>query len=430
VGRVTKADTRGRGPAAHPRVGLFGLLGDGNTGNDASTESLMLYLRTEHPGAIVDAMCTGTARLTREYGITAVPLYWQQNAITRLPKVARLPVLACARLADAFRIASWVGRHEVVIVPGTGVLEASLPIRPWETPFAMFILSVSGRLLRTKVALVSVGATTVDKRATKWLLNSAARMSFYCSYRDDRSKAAMADRGVRGARYKVYRDLVYGLAPPPYQPGDPGAVAVGVMTYSGTNNERKNAGQIHAAYLAAMKAFVAWLVEHGRTVRLVVGDKADDVAVQEILADVRSRYPDLDPAVVTAAPATSYADLVQTLMSAGAVVSTRFHNVLWGLKLTRPVVSLGYALKNLAVMEQAGLGDYCQDASSVDLDLLIRQFTELEERWGQLRPVVAERTAASAALVAEQFDELSEVLFGRSAAGQPAPGLESSAPAA
>jgi polysaccharide pyruvyl transferase WcaK-like protein len=425
---VSRTDARGRD--GQPRVGLFGLLGDGNTGNAASTESLMGYLRAEHPGAIVDAMCTGPARLTREHGIPAVPLYWQQDAIARLPKVARLPLLACARLADAVRIASFVGRHEVVIVPGTGVLEASLPIRPWETPFAMFMLALSGRLLRTKVALVSVGATTVDKKATRWLLNSAARMSFYCSYRDERSRAAMAERGVRGARYKVYCDLVYGLPPPPYEPGDPGTVAVGVMTYTGTNNERKNAGQIHAAYLAAMKAFVGWLVEHGRQVRLVVGDKTDDVAVQEILADVRSRYPDLDPAIVTDTPASSYADLIQTLTSAGAVVSTRFHNVLWGLKLTRPVISLGYALKNLAVMEQAGLGDYCQDASNVDVELLIRQFTELEERWSQLRPVVAERTVASAALVAAQFDELSVVLFGRSEAEQPAPGLESSASAA
>ena len=314
----------------------------------------MRYLRAQQPGAVVDAMCTGTARITSEYGIAAVPLYWQQGAISRLPKLARLPLLAVARLADAFRIASWVARHDVVMVPGTGVLEASLPIRPWETPFAMFVLSASGRLLRTKVALVSVGATTVDKRATRWLLNSAARLSYYCSYRDDRSLAAMAERGVDVARYKVYRDLVYGIAAPPYAPGDPGTVAVGVMTYNGTNNERHNGAQIHAAYLAGLKGFVAWLVDSGRQVRLVVGDKTDDLAAAEILADVRQRYPGLDPATVTATPATSYADLVQTLMSAGVVVSTRFHNVLWGLKLIRPVVSLGYASKNLAAMEQAG----------------------------------------------------------------------------
>ena len=35
----------GRSPAA-PRVGLFGLLGSGNIGNDASMESILGYLRS------------------------------------------------------------------------------------------------------------------------------------------------------------------------------------------------------------------------------------------------------------------------------------------------------------------------------------------------------------------------------------------------
>ena len=48
----------GRSPAA-PRVGLFGLLGSGNIGNDASMESVLGYLRARHPGAVVDAMCMG-----------------------------------------------------------------------------------------------------------------------------------------------------------------------------------------------------------------------------------------------------------------------------------------------------------------------------------------------------------------------------------
>ena len=42
-----------------PRVGIFGLLGTGSIGNDASMEALLRYLRTDHPGAMVDAMCSG-----------------------------------------------------------------------------------------------------------------------------------------------------------------------------------------------------------------------------------------------------------------------------------------------------------------------------------------------------------------------------------
>ena len=59
-------------PAAAPRVGLFGLVGSGNLGNDVSMESVLRYLRTDHPEAVVDAMCKGPEKITRRYGIPAI----------------------------------------------------------------------------------------------------------------------------------------------------------------------------------------------------------------------------------------------------------------------------------------------------------------------------------------------------------------------
>ena len=52
--------------AGAPRVGLFGLLGEGNIGNDASMEAVLRYLRADHPDAILDAMCPGPERLKAE----------------------------------------------------------------------------------------------------------------------------------------------------------------------------------------------------------------------------------------------------------------------------------------------------------------------------------------------------------------------------
>ena len=48
---------------ATPRVGLFGYLGSGNIGNDASMEAVLRYLSADHPDAILDAMCMGPERL-------------------------------------------------------------------------------------------------------------------------------------------------------------------------------------------------------------------------------------------------------------------------------------------------------------------------------------------------------------------------------
>ena len=92
---------------------------------------------------------------------------------------------------DVVRTASWVRKHDVVIVPGMGVLDASLPLRAWGFPYALFLISASGRLCGTKVAMVSVGADIIRQRATGWLLTTAARLAFFRSYRDAYSRDAM-----------------------------------------------------------------------------------------------------------------------------------------------------------------------------------------------------------------------------------------------
>ena len=48
---------RARDVGKRPRVGLFGNLGSGNIGNDASLEAMLSYLSADQPGAVLDAMC-------------------------------------------------------------------------------------------------------------------------------------------------------------------------------------------------------------------------------------------------------------------------------------------------------------------------------------------------------------------------------------
>src|SRR5262249_8038791 len=163
----------------------------------------------------------------------------------------------------AVRTASWTSRHDVVIVPGMGVLETSLPLRATGVPYALFLLSASGRFLATKVALVSVGATAVKQRPTRWLCNAAAGLAFYRSYRDGSSFDAMRRRGVCGPGDRVYPDLVFGLKVRDSGPGDPNDVAVGVMAYHGGNDDRKKSADIYARYVGVMKHFVGWLVDTG-----------------------------------------------------------------------------------------------------------------------------------------------------------------------
>jgi polysaccharide pyruvyl transferase WcaK-like protein len=402
---------RRRPIAAAPRVGLFGLLGAGNIGNDASMESVLRYLRAEHRDAVLDAMCKGPERVRVHYGIEAIPLFWYQKYEQRASGVTAIALKVLGRGVDAFRTVSWVRRHDVVIVPGMGVLEATTPLRPWQTPYAMFLLCASGRIFGTKVALVSVGANVMNQRLTRWLFNWAARFAFYRSYRDIGSREAMRQRGLDTTQDHIYPDLVFSIPAPPYDPGDAQTVGVGVMGYRGTNDDRRQADEIYASYVEKMSFFVRWLIDGGRKVRLFVGDPGDDRALQDILANLQIHRPDLDPARVVAEPVTSFAELTRAMAPVGTVVATRYHNVICALKLAKPTISLGYAAKNIAVMADAGLSEFCQYTNQLDVDLLIEQFTKLENRSAQLRRKIAERNITNARLLDAQFATLSTVLF-------------------
>jgi len=403
-----------RGSASAPRVGLFGGLGSGNIGNDASMESILGYLKAEHPGAVVDAMCTGPEQLREKYGLQAVPLLWCQQYEQRTSGLTAIVIKAMSRGIDAFRTASWVRRHDVVIVPGMGVLEASLPLRPWQLPYSLFVLCLSGRIFGTKVALVSVGARAVNQRLTRWLYQSAARLAFYRSYRDTRSRDAMRRPGRHAGPDPVYPDLVFGMPLPDFDPGDAKTVGVGVMAYYGNNDDdRGQAEQIHRSYLAKMREFTEWLLDHGYRVRLLVGDAngSDDRVVADIEADLRSRRPDLDPTQVVSEPVATYADLARAMAPAGSVVATRYHNIVCALQLSRPTISIGYAAKNLSLMTDMGLAEYCQSVNSLDVAMLIEQFCTLQGEAAELRHKLLARNTVTEQLAREQFGKLTAALF-------------------
>jgi len=395
---------------AAPRVGLFGLLGSGNIGNDASLESVLGYLRTSHPDAVVDAMCMGWEQVRARYGIDTIPLLWYQRYQERAHGVLAGALKALGKAVDAFRTAAWVRRHDVIIVPGMGVLEATLPLRPWGVPYTMFLLSASGRLFGTKVALVGVGANHINQPMTRWLFIRAARLAFFRSYRDAQSRDALREQGVDTSGDPVHPDLVFSLPFPPAA-GDPGTVGVGLMAYYGTNDDRQRADEIYASYIGNVESFIRWLLDQGRRVRLFYGDVGDESAVAQVLADLGEYRSDPGPPRLTAERVTSYAELSRSMATVGAVVATRYHNVICALKLGKPTISIGYAKKNVVLMEDMGLPEFCQYAHSLDVAKLIEQFTRLERDADQLRAVIQKGNAENAQLVADQFTALDAVLF-------------------
>ena len=396
-----------------PRVGVFGLLGSGNLGNDASFEVVLRYLRAEHPHATVDAMCMGPAQLKQRYGIDAVPLQSYRERALRTSRVKAIFIKIAGKGVDTLRTAAWTRRHDVVIVPGMGVLETSLPLRATGVPYALFLLSAFGRLFSTKVALVSVGATVVNQRPTRWLFNTAAGLAYYRSYRDAPSLEAMRRRGIDQPGDRVYPDLVFALPVPDDGLSDPKTVGVGVMAYSGGNDDRSKAQAIHEQYVRAMLRFSGWLVDSGYRIRFFGGDPADQVVVDQIMADLRSSRPELDPDSVVAVRCSSMHELMDEMSNVGTAVCTRYHNVVAALKLSKPTIAIAYSTKHTALMADMGMPEFARPARSLDADDLIAQFEELELRAPQLRRDLLERNVERRRELDEQFKVLSSRVLSR-----------------
>nr|WP_206325311.1 MULTISPECIES: polysaccharide pyruvyl transferase family protein [unclassified Streptomyces] len=379
------------------------MLGSGNLGNDGSLEAVLRYVRAAHPAAVVDALCGGPEAVTARFGIPAARLHWYRGEYRTASRAGAVAGKALGKLVDAARTAAWVRRHDLVIVPGMGVLEATLPLRPWGFPYSLFLLCASGRLLRTPVALVGVGADAIAERPTRVLVRWAARLAAYRSYRDGLSRDAMRAMGVDTTGDPVHPDLAFALPAPP-RGAPPGPVCVGVMDFHGGNDDRARAGEIHRRYVGETIRFVRALVAEGRRVRLLTGDARDATVVAAILDAVGSP-------LVTAAEADSLADLMAETAAAEAVVATRYHNLVCALRTGTPTLALSYAAKSDALMEEMGLGAYQHPAREVDADRLLGLFRELEKHAAEVRRTLAERNGDVADRLDAHFDALTSFLF-------------------
>ena len=189
------------------------------------------------------------------------------------------------------------------------------------------------------------------------------------------------------ARYDpVYTDLVFSLPAPPPAVGDQQLVGVGIMSFFGGSDDRRNGHQIHDNYIDAMTQFVCWLLDHGFGVRLLSGDDSkDDPVIASVIADVLARRPGLAPGKIVANPVSSLGDLLREIEPVGSVVGARYHNVVSGLRLSKPTISVGYSLKHDALMTEMGVKDFAMSARSLSASHLIERFVELRSRSGEVQ---------------------------------------------
>jgi polysaccharide pyruvyl transferase WcaK-like protein len=273
------------------------------------------------------------------------------------------------------------------------------------------LLAAWGKLFGAKVALVAVGADKASAKTTQWLYNRTARLAAYVSFRDESSRQTLQGEGVDVSAFRVHPDLVWTIPVTPEEPEDPKLVAVGVMAYYGGQTDRGRAAEVYASYTESVAEFTRRLLDSGHDVRLFYGDEVDKPALEKILADVRSSRPGVAPERLTPYYAATYEEVTELLGPVAAVVATRFHNLIFALKLAKPTIALSYARKIDSLMADLGLSEYCLPAGSIDVEALKAMFTEVETRRDDISRVVEKVVTERSEAARTQLTELSRVLF-------------------
>lgn len=397
------------------RVATYGYFGMGNVGNEGSLAAFLAYLRESHPEATVHCFAADAEAVRREHGVPATRLMAYRAA----PGSSGLRVRAtkaASRLWDVPRTFRLMRDVDVLVVPGTGVLETQLVAQPWGLPYWLFLAALSCRLRGRRVALVSVGAEHAAHPVTRWLHRSTVRLAHYRSYRDEGSREAVRSMGVTRAPGEVFPDLAFSL-PVPTASVRPGHVVIGVMAYQGAPDDPGRGPAVLRAYVDHMAQLVTRLLDDGGTVGLVIGDVADFALAEEIEGRVRAARPGTDASRLVVSRAESLAELMAEMATAEAVVASRFHNVICALKARRPTVSLGYAGKNARLLAEFGLEGFDQPMDSFDVDRLVEQVREVQRRASST--VMEEANRRYDDELRRQFRRLSGELFGASSGARP-----------
>ena len=396
-----------------PRIAIIGLLGSGNLGNHGSLDAMLRFLRTRHPDSQITCVCSNPAELEAQYGLPSVSITWYQPDGPDRSRWQTVALKAFGKVADLVRTPRLMRRFDIVIVPGMGVLETTLEVRPWGWPYALFLVFASARLVGAKSALVNIGANVAREQSLRWLFTSTARCATYRSYRDDYSRDAMRTMGLDTSRDEVYPDLAFALPTPPVPSGrSDRTVGLGVMAYYGTNADRAHAEEIYSTYVGKIIEFTRWLVDEGYRVRLFTGDPSDLAVVSAVFDDLGETRPDLVDSRLISEPAESLSELMEQMADVDLVVASRYHNVLSALKVSKPTISISYATKNDILLESMQLAEFRQPIQSLDVERLIGQFRALEERAPRLEQDMHRKNAEYVALLEHQYAVLSATLFG------------------
>jgi polysaccharide pyruvyl transferase WcaK-like protein len=403
-------------------VAFLGNFGQGNLGNEATLQAILHHLRRRVPSAKASCICNAPDATSAIHGIPAIPihaLYVSDDFLQRTRLARWFRKIAIGLPLEAYR---WIAgfralrRTDVLIVPGTQFLSDNLT-GPFGWPYLALRWAVVAKARGCRLRFVSVGIGPLRHPLSRLFVRIALSLADFRSYRDEPSRACARETGLDTKHDPVYPDLAFSLpaARPNRREGTrrPLVVAVGVKDFHGQYDAPgdRNPDAIYRRYVDELADFVAWLLARAYTVRLVIGDVTYDTQVLAALkAALARRGADSDLSRLRDDPIKSVEALLAYLERSDLVASPRFHNVVLGLLLGKPVMAMAYHEKFAALLDSPQLASLNVAIERLDLGTVTSVFETLEAQREALSRHVRDKVEQHRAALDEQY----ELIFGES----------------
>jgi polysaccharide pyruvyl transferase WcaK-like protein len=396
---------------------LYGHFGSGNIGNDSSLEAMIYNIHKYCPASDITCICTGPDIVAQRFGIKTVPTdvselrYHAQSNSRFIFLIKRFVCRGLDELKFWLRQPRWFKRVDQFIVVGTGAVDDMAIRWPWNAPYDLFKWCSAAKMGGAKVIFLSVGVGPIMNRLSRILMLKALRMADYRSYRELAAFDYLHSVNFRTKGDVIFPDLVFSL-PPVYTAGvkrisgDPKRIGLGVISYYGWRHDPRIGESVYQEYLAKVKQFIGWLFRHGYSVRIIYGDTADQRPVDELIDEMRATT-DCERNIKWFVDKINNVDeLFREISQIDILVASRFHNVLCGLMLERPVISLGYHRKNVDLLSDIGLEKYCQYIEEFSVEILIEQLKSCIVNYAHIQELIHAKVASYETLLDQQYREL------------------------
>ncbi len=205
---------------------------------------------------------------------------------------------------------------------------------------------------------------------------------------------------------------------------EPGRIVVGVMAYYGKEDDPTRGADIRRTYVSTLAEALAQLVKAGDQVVLVPGDRVDVDVARDVRAAILSSDPALPVDAVSVRDFDDFTELTEEMAHAEVVIASRFHNLICALRLARPTVSVGYAVKNRNLMRALGVDGFCQDIMLLDSNQLLGQVRAARENSGALTARIRQGTLEWAEEVERLLERVATETLGLPARGSLGPDLQ------